>query len=42
MGTPKEVLTQETLKEVYKTEVLVKEHPISSKPYIIVVSNERD
>lgn len=42
MGPPKEVLTPETLKEVYNTEVLVREHPISSRPYIIVVSNERD
>ena len=42
MGTPKEVLTQETLREVYKADVLVKEHPISSKPYVIVMSNEGD
>lgn len=41
MGLPEEVLTQEILKEVYKTEVLVRRHPISSRPHIIPVSNER-
>ncbi len=42
MGLPEEVLTQGILKEVYKTGVLVRRHPISSRPYIIVVSNERE
>ncbi len=37
-GAPQEVLTCKILREVYKTEVLVRRHPISSRPYIIPVS----
>lgn len=40
MGTPEEVVTQRLLKEVYGTEVLVKENPVSSKPYVVLVSSD--
>ena len=39
-GSPQEVLTYQTIEEVYKTVVVVKEDPISSKPYIFLVSKE--
>lgn len=37
IGTPREVLTYQVIEEVYKTVVLVKENPISQKPYVFVV-----
>lgn len=37
---PQEVLTYQNIEEVYKTIVVVKENPISSKPYILLVSEE--
>ncbi|MDD2889804.1 MAG: ABC transporter ATP-binding protein [bacterium] len=36
-GLPEEVLTGEIIEDVYNTKVLVKENPISSKPYVFVV-----
>lgn len=39
-GTPNEILTYQNIEAVYKTIVVVKENPISSKPYIILVSKE--
>ncbi|NWF51758.1 MAG: ABC transporter ATP-binding protein [Nitrospirae bacterium] len=39
-GPPQKVLTYEIIEEVYKTVVLVKENPISSKPYVFLVSEE--
>lgn len=39
-GSPQEVLTFENIEEVYNTVVVVKENPISSKPYILLVSEE--
>jgi len=36
-GTPKEVLTYQTIEEVYKTVVIVKENPVTHKPYIFLV-----
>lgn len=38
IGTPGEVLTYQTIEEVYKTVVLVKENPLSKKPYVFLVS----
>ena len=38
VGSPKEVLTYQTIEDVYKVVVVVKENPISSKPYILLVS----
>ncbi|HOP85619.1 MAG TPA: ABC transporter ATP-binding protein [Syntrophorhabdaceae bacterium] len=37
-GEPNEVLTYENIEDVYKTVVVVKENPISGKPYIIPIS----
>lgn len=39
-GGPQEVLTFENIEKVYNTVVIVKENPISSKPYILLVSEE--
>ncbi|MDD5772696.1 MAG: ABC transporter ATP-binding protein [bacterium] len=38
IGSPCEVLTYQTIEEVYKTVVLVKENPLSKKPYVFLVS----
>lgn len=38
IGSPGEVLTYMTIEEVYKTVVLVKENPLSKKPYVFLVS----
>lgn len=38
-GTPQDVLTYQTIEAVYKTVVVVKKNPITSKPYIILGSN---
>lgn len=37
-GTPREVLTYQGIEAVYKTVVVVNENPISSKPYVLLVS----
>ncbi|MDP2754419.1 MAG: ABC transporter ATP-binding protein [Nitrospirota bacterium] len=39
-GPPQKVLTYEIIEEVYKTVVVVGDNPISSKPYIFLVSEE--
>jgi len=40
IGSPQEVLTYQIIEEVYDTTVVVEKNPISSKPYILVVSEE--
>ena len=40
VGRPEEVLNYKTIEEVYKTVVVVEKNPISSKPYVLVVSEE--
>jgi iron complex transport system ATP-binding protein len=40
VGSPEEVLTGGTLKEVYGADVLVEKHPVSSRPHVLVVSGE--
>lgn len=40
IGLPEEVLDYKVIEEVYKTVVVVEKNPISSKPYILVVSEE--
>lgn len=40
IGKPEEVLTYRIIEEVYKTVVVVERNPISSKPYILVVSEQ--
>ncbi len=39
-GSPQDVLTYQNIEEVYKTVVIVKENPISFKPYCLLVSEE--
>lgn len=38
IGTPNEVLTYQNIEEVYKTIVLVKENPLSKRPYVFLVT----
>ncbi len=40
IGTPHEVLTYQVIEHVYKTLVLVKENPLSRRPYIFLVPEE--
>ncbi len=40
-GPPDKVLTYQNIEEVYKTVVLVNKNPLSSRPYIVLVSKER-
>lgn len=40
LGTPEEVLTYQAIEAVYKTVVVVKKNPISSKPYVILTSKQ--
>lgn len=40
-GAPDEVLTYQNIETVYRTIVVVKRNPISSKPYIVLVSREK-
>lgn len=37
-GAPEEILTYQTIEKVYKTPVIVKENPVSKKPYVFLVS----
>ncbi len=39
-GKPSEVLTYQNIEAAYKTTVVVKENPISAKPYVVLVSKE--
>lgn len=39
-GSPEEILTAENIEDVYKTKVIIKEDPISSRPYIFLVSDK--
>ncbi|MBU1366651.1 MAG: ABC transporter ATP-binding protein [Candidatus Omnitrophica bacterium] len=40
IGRPQEVLSYQIIEEVYKTTVVVRENPVSSKPYCFLVSQE--
>lgn len=40
-GEPAEVLTYQNIETVYKTVVIVKDNPISHKPYVLLVSGEK-
>jgi len=40
VGIPEEILTYQIIEEVYKTVVIVKKNPLSSKPYTLLVSEE--
>ena len=39
-GTPQDVLTYQTIEEVYKTVVLVRENPVSARPHIFPVPGQ--
>ncbi len=39
-GTPEEVLDYRTIEEVYKTVVVVRQNPLSMKPFVMIVSEE--
>ncbi|MEW6102341.1 MAG: ABC transporter ATP-binding protein [bacterium] len=38
IGSPEEVLTYQAIEDVYKTRVIVRENPMSHKPYVFLVS----
>jgi len=40
IGSPAEVLDYETIEEVYRTVVVVRENPLSRKPFVMIVSEE--
>jgi iron complex transport system ATP-binding protein len=40
IGSPQDVLTYKIIEDVYKTTVVVKKNPVSSKPHILIVSEE--
>lgn len=40
IGTPYEVLTYQIIEDVYNTTVIVKENPVSNKPYVFLVPEE--
>ena len=42
IGSPWEVLTYQIIEEVYKTVVVVNKNPISSKPFVFIVSKEME
>jgi iron complex transport system ATP-binding protein len=39
-GPPAEVLNYQTIEEVYKTVVIVRENPLSGKPFVLIVPEE--
>lgn len=39
-GVPQEVLSYKVIEQVYKTVVVVEKNPVSSKPYVLLVSEE--
>jgi iron complex transport system ATP-binding protein len=39
-GIPEDVLSYKIIEEVYKTVVVVEKNPVSSKPYVVLVSQE--
>ncbi|OAA92789.1 heme ABC transporter ATP-binding protein [Clostridium coskatii] len=41
-GTPREVLTEKNIKKVYKINVCIIKNPVTGKPYIIPIGQERD
>lgn len=40
IGRPREVLTYQNIEQVYKTIVVVEKNPVSTRPYILLVSEE--
>ncbi|MFH1460210.1 MAG: ABC transporter ATP-binding protein [Candidatus Omnitrophota bacterium] len=42
IGTPEQVFTKEIIERVYKTPVFVKKHPLSGRPYLVIVSEDNN
>lgn len=42
IGAAEKILTHQIIEDVYKTKVVIRENPLSKKPYIFLVSEERD
>jgi iron complex transport system ATP-binding protein len=40
-GTPKQVLDYNVIEEVYRTVVVVRENPVSGKPYVLLAPGSR-
>jgi iron complex transport system ATP-binding protein len=40
VGTPSQVLTAETIKDVYGTDVMIEKNPVSKKPWVFLVSKK--
>ena len=40
VGSPEDVLNYKTIEEVYRTVVVVRKNPLSSKPYVLLVSED--
>lgn len=40
-GSPREVLTYQNIEAVYKTVVVVRDNPVSSKPFVLLVPGEK-
>lgn len=41
LGTPKEVLDYKIIEEVYRTVVVVRENPVSGKPYVLLAPGSK-
>lgn len=41
VGNPEEVLTESNISKVYRTKVMVKENPLTGRPYVIMVPGKR-
>ena len=41
IGTPEQVLNKQTIESVYQTEVLISKNPVSYKPHVFLISEER-
>jgi len=39
-GTPREVLTESSIQEVFSASVKVSQHPVTSTPHIVVLPRE--
>lgn len=42
IGTPEQVLIKQTIEAVYQTEVMISENPVSRKPHVFIISEEKE
>jgi iron complex transport system ATP-binding protein len=40
-GTPEQVLEKETIKQIYKTDIQIKENPFSNKPFVFIIADRQ-